>query len=848
MFCKATCLAIISALAWWSPLFAACVPGSISTDAQLTFGEVRLCSSNGESDRVDFQLTGPAENSKALVLTNERGEILAVIDGTSYDFEGLPRGKCRVYGLNYEGELLAPIGRPLYQARFSSECAELSRSFVRIKRETPFAGTIQDQAGNIAVDVCLSDNSPDFVGFSLKGESGAQAYAYLITDERGIIEHVNFRGYFNFQYHEPGVRRVYGVAYDGALLARPGMSINDAIAAGCYDVTEGFLRVDCLLTEVGSISAEGSEHVRLRADSEAILRIERDGPPQENVVYVVIEQQTSLIKAISDSPLVDFRCLDAGRYLVLAYSYTGTILLEVGDPLWGGGRFASSCFNPGDNGIVVRKDSAADCPEEDPCLAEAGGIRTQTPELELNDGSARLTATLDGSRVIPENYESIFLLTQGANRRVVAISPSTPSFRVSQAGTYGIHVLVAELTDRTSDNHVRIDQLAVGRETLNEFQERILSAGVCADLTIPGAVFSVTDPGAFECTAFAGSLTAEAIRLELEDGEVLLEATPDGKAVIPADFEIRYLLTSGFSFTLEQIGEEPSFIVDRAGDFSILTYVGEFSDASSDQYVDLSGVEFGTTTATDLIAEAFDQDLCVDLDFFGTSYQVVSTKECDAVAGTLTPEAAEITLEPGGSVRIRATDNGDAVLPRNFERTFLLTDEPSGTILAFSARPNFLITQAGRYAIRSWVGEFNNRSSRDYIDFAIIRTGLTPLSEITALIEGSERCSAVDLAGAQFNVTLASLTRVGGTFNLDVLPESVVVTATPSDGAYDNEQLYGVNAVLLDARGVPVSYSNTELLSGTTVKLFNRDNLPGGMYFVRMVSGGSTTTVPLVLP
>ncbi|MCR9103046.1 MAG: hypothetical protein NXI25_24040, partial [bacterium] len=109
----------------------------------------------------------------------------------------------------------------------------------------------------------------------------------------------------------------------------------------------------------------------------------------------------------------------------------------------------------------------------------------------------------------------------------------------------------------------------------------------------------------------------------------ILSATPNGDIVVPTDYEVVYVLTSGAGLVIEQAGASPSFTVSTPGDYTIHTLVAETSDNTSPDFLDLSIINFGTTPASDVVAllEQGGGSICGSLDVTGAPITVLAAND-----------------------------------------------------------------------------------------------------------------------------------------------------------------------------------------------------------------------------
>jgi hypothetical protein len=150
-----------------------------------------------------------------------------------------------------------------------------------------------------------------------------------------------------------------------------------------------------------------------------------------------------------------------------------------------------------------------------------------------------------------------------------------------------------------------------------------------------------------ECLADAGTLTADATPVVLAGGTATISATANGDSVVPTDYDVTYVLTSGSTLIIEDAGATPSFEVTTAGDYTIHTLVAETTDAADPNYLDLSVIVFGTTTGGDVLDIINDNNLCAALDVAGAPIVVdeaLNIDDLDKAAFTYFPNPVKNTL------------------------------------------------------------------------------------------------------------------------------------------------------------------------------------------------------------
>ncbi|WP_354680814.1 hypothetical protein, partial [Mariniflexile fucanivorans] len=138
-----------------------------------------------------------------------------------------------------------------------------------------------------------------------------------------------------------------------------------------------------------------------------------------------------------------------------------------------------------------------------------------------------------------------------------------------------------------------------------------------------------------QCTAGAGTLTADLTPVQISGGGVTISATQATATTVPTNYEVVYVLTSGPTLIIEQIGATPEFNVTAAGNYTIHTLVAELSDSHDPNFLDANMVVPGTTTGGDVLGFVTSNGLCASLDVTGAP---ITVETCTADAGTLTAD------------------------------------------------------------------------------------------------------------------------------------------------------------------------------------------------------------------
>lgn len=370
-----------------------------------------------------------------------------------------------------------------------------------------------------------------------------------------------------------------------------------------------------------------------------------------------------------------------------------------------------------------------------PCLAAAGTITAVDGAVCFENGTATIGATANGDAIIPNGFETLYLLTSGIGL-VIENSAATPSFTVEAEGQYGIYALVYD--PATLDPA----DLVLGTTTAGDVDALLIQGGgiICGSLDLAGTEVLV-ESCVPVCDAQAGTLTADAGTGCFTDGTATISATVNGDAIVPPDFVTVYVLTSGAGLVIQATGSVPAFDVTSQGLYTIHTLV--YDPAT----LDLGSIVLGETTGGDVnsLLVQGSGTICGSLDVTGAPFTVAPC--CAAQPGTITAENASICFVSGG-VSISAVHNEDAVIPDGFELVFVLTSGPELVIQDTDEISLFDVQAPGLYTIHTLVYDPAT------LDLASIIPGETTGADINALLVqgGGAICGALDVTGAPTEV------------------------------------------------------------------------------------------------
>lgn len=321
---------------------------------------LQICTVNGASSPILLANNSSAANTNYVYLiTDNSNQVLQILNGNTFNFEGINADSVRVWGLSYAGDLLAKVGDNAATATLSSACFDLSSNFITITRSNVSGALVgSDRNGNI-IYTCSNDGVADSITFSNNGTSGSQ-YRYVITNENNVIRGIISGNVFNFETAGRGVSRVWGVSYTGTFTGAFGANITTAaLSNGCFDLSDNFLTISRDEVLGGDITADNQTDL-LFCPSPEVPGVVMSTTSERftGYQYIITDVNNDVIK-LSQSDTVRFDSLPVGNYRIWGLSYAGDVLVKPGDNILGV-DLASSCYEISSSFVSVYRSTLID--------------------------------------------------------------------------------------------------------------------------------------------------------------------------------------------------------------------------------------------------------------------------------------------------------------------------------------------------------------------------------------------------------------------------------------------------------------------------------------------------------
>lgn len=613
-----------------------------------------------------------------------------------------------------------------------------------------------------ALDVCLLSDQT-ILKATNRGDTtvpqGFQVLYVLTRTSALVIEQVSNEPVFSLSDSLSGIYTIHTLVYNpntldlntivlgqttgfeiNALLIQGGGTICAALDVRGAKARFGSCEETCIVT-VGSLKATSNNCLRDgKATLNAAVQFAPIVPPGYTRLYVLTSGDSLVIEQTSATP--SFVVNAAGKYTIHTLVYDPTTLdldsITLGETT---GFDVNALLVQGDGTICGALDVAGAkfnvivCAPI--CTAQAGKLKPDNDPCLIN-GKATLIAKLYQNSIVPQGYQVRYVLTSGFGLVIQQIS-TTPSFVVNATGLYTIHTLVYD------PNTLNLNNIQLGMTQASMVNSWLIYGGgtICGALDLTGATFQIKACPIPPCTAKAGRLTPDNDPC-LQDGKATLKAKYSYYPTIPNGYKVLYLLSSGHNLVIEQKSIAASFMVNYTGKFRIHTLVYDPNT------LDLADIILDETTIFDVNDWLVQGGgyICGALDKDGASFYIDECVVCLAKAGKIKP-ANEPCLE-NGSATLKVQVVYAPVVPPGYAVRYLLAT-PWGNhqvIRQISKTPTLLVDDDGQFTVHTLVYDSTT------LHLNTIYLNVTTIQDVHKwLIQGGgERCGALDLDGAKFNV------------------------------------------------------------------------------------------------
>ncbi len=374
---------------------------------------IQICVGDDDSDVLTFVNDGSSQFYQ-YVITDSNDIILDVVDQDEYDFNDVPSGICRVYGVASSIDINIEINQPLSSVSQGPACIAVSDNFIVVERFSNNGGTIRLDSNRF----CVGDGMEDLVDGTITDTIG-NFYNLIVTDADSIV--IALPGSFPFDVDTApvGTCLIWNLATTNEISIGLGSSISD-IVDPCFDLSE-----PAVITRVnnfgGTVSLEGGIteiEICVGDTITDILTFQTTGVGQ-NYQYIITDT-LNVILSLPSINEVNFNNFPAGTCRVWGIAHNSIYSQAIGSTL-ALPVVPNSCFDFSDNFIEVNRiDEGGICGEE--CIANSGVITISANQFCVGDGEPDL---LDAN-IVGALGDFMQLVITDADSIIVALPDALP--------------------------------------------------------------------------------------------------------------------------------------------------------------------------------------------------------------------------------------------------------------------------------------------------------------------------------------------------------------------------------------------------------------------------------------
>jgi len=511
---------------------------------------ITTCPGDGIADVLNFNSVGATGTNFQYVVTDTNDVVLALVDGSTFDFEPAGVGICRVWGFAFAGNASVMVGDTFTSVDLADGCFALADNFITVTREVPVSGAVSLIDGSTSVDVCSGVDSEPTLEFISGPSAGDYIFIIVQADSFALL---GIMDTFNFNNAQAGTYAVYGLAYSGNLSLIPGQNIfTTDLATSCFDLSDNFVTVNVERVDGGDILGNGAEELYFCPDNQndGLVRFSTNSGEADTLYRYVIATSTDVIISVvpAGQDSFDFGSLPLQELKVWAISYTGDFLAAPGLSLQFS-PLATGCADLSSNCIRILNDTP-----------EAGEISFD------NVPGTGLACTIDGDGTISVSTTSesltgyaVIVTDTFDIVQLVSLNPGSVDLGSLPEGPYRVYGLAytGNVTAAVGDD-LELVALAdncyeLTEEFLDVTQAGEINAGFLTNITTEGTgdtiTFCIAD-GDNPIAVIEASVSGPNYRFIVTDEDGRIRATNLPSNIIPFQaFGPGVYRIYGFNFT-----------------------------------------------------------------------------------------------------------------------------------------------------------------------------------------------------------------------------------------------------------------------------------------------------------
>nr|MBS0037611.1 T9SS type A sorting domain-containing protein [Saprospiraceae bacterium] len=327
--------------------------GAISLDGSPL--SLSYCEEEVRDEWIHLESSSTSGLNYSFVVIDPEFRVVEVLDGDSVNLKHFPPGVYNFSGVSYGGNLLLQpgdlvIGPP---DQVATDCYEFGNNVVTVTIFEVDGGELTFADGSVNSTACpvMGSGDHEFATVNAVGDH----YAFLISDEFGIL--VDFTEAFNYDFtaFEEGFYYINGLSYTGVLDLEIGMPLDSQnFSTSCFALTEDHIEVRVELPDGGEVmTIDGLTELVIDVETQAPFTVIFDHQSESMVDYrYILTDGNGVVFGIIPQNFLVISAAFLPNIRIYGVSFTGELVLSSGQHIEGA-VISDGCYELSSNFIDI---------------------------------------------------------------------------------------------------------------------------------------------------------------------------------------------------------------------------------------------------------------------------------------------------------------------------------------------------------------------------------------------------------------------------------------------------------------------------------------------------------------
>lgn len=316
-----------------------------------------ICHKDGWPDFIPLKTTSQTFLEYQYVLADGDDKILA-FHAEQINFETLPPGTKKIFGVSYLGSVLVKIGDTLTRLPFAADCFQWSENSIQVFADELSAGTIKTNRNVTLLNYCINESGLDTVYLSKNGATPGVNYIY-VGIQSDTLKYISTSGLIINQQIPSGTLQVFGMAYRGNFTTAIGSKVSESrLADSCFNISANSITIHKYAPNAGTVSSGGGikDYFLCPQDGQSdFISVVSSGEVPLPYAYIITSAAGDILGWSFDASF-DLDTFSLGFCKIYGISYTGSLQL-LGKTILSDG-LSTGCFAISTDFISVYKANA----------------------------------------------------------------------------------------------------------------------------------------------------------------------------------------------------------------------------------------------------------------------------------------------------------------------------------------------------------------------------------------------------------------------------------------------------------------------------------------------------------